>query len=99
MGTTIDAVTAAEALGYDWAREDEEAVESVADWIEGAIDRAAWRNPLATGPEAVDDDLPVDADALFRPLLVADPAQTVAELREAAVRGYTRRLVEIWRET
>lgn len=94
----MDATQAAEAMGYDWARDDEEAVESVADWIEGVIDRAAWRNPLATGPEAVDDDLPVDADALLRPLLVSDPAQAVASLREAAVRGYTRRLVEIWRE-
>lgn len=91
MGATI--IEQAEALGYDWAREDEEAVESVADWIEGAT------APDSRGPAADDSYLPVDADALFRPLLVADPAQTVTELREAAVRGYTRRLVEIWRET
>lgn len=97
METTV--IEQAEALGYEWATDDEEAVESVADWIEGVIDRATWRNPLATGPEAIDDDLPVDADALLRPLLTQDPAQTVAPLREAAVRGYTRRLVEIWRET
>ncbi len=90
MSTTIDAVTAAEAMGYEWATDDAEAVEDLTAWVESVSG--------TTGPAADESYLPVDADELLRPLLVADPAQTFEELRRAAVAGYTRRLVEIWRE-
>lgn len=89
----------AEAIGYDWARDDEEAVESMADWINSAVALHRVRDQLAKSPEADDSWLPVDAGELLRALLAQDPAQTLDELRRAAVAGYTRRLVEIWRET
>lgn len=86
----MDATQAAEAMGYEWATDDEEAVGDLTAWVESVSG--------ATGPVADESYLPVDADELLRPLLVADPAQTFDALRRAAVAGYTRRLVEIWRE-
>lgn len=88
----------AEALGYEWAREDETAVESVADWIAAEVAHNRTRDASATGPAADDSYLPTDANERLRALLASDPAQSIDELRRAAVAGYTRRLVEIWRE-
>ena len=91
-------ITQAEALGYDWACSDEDCVGSVEDWINGAIATHRMRDSIATSPEADDSWLPVDAGELLRELLAQDRTQTLDELRRAAVAGYTRKLVEIWRE-
>ena len=56
------------------------------------------RDSIATSPEADDSWLPDDAGDLLRELLTADPSQTLDELREAATRGYTRKLVEARRD-
>lgn len=96
METTV--IEQAEALGYEWAEHDEDCVGSVADWINGAIATHRQRDSTAKSPEADGSYLPVDAGELLRELLTADPAQTLDELRRAAVAGYTRKLVEIWRE-
>lgn len=96
METTV--IEQAEALGYGWAEHDEDCVDSVEDWINGAIKTHRMRDSIATSPEADGSYLPIDAGDLLRELLTADPAQTLDELRRAAVAGYTRKLVEIWRE-
>ena len=96
METTV--ITQAEALGYEWAEHDEDCVGSVEDWVNSGVALHRVRDSAATSPEAGDSWLPDDAGELLRDLLTADPAQTLDELRRAAVAGYTRKLVEIWRE-